>query len=204
MASSGAQLCGFLLSLIGMATTLAASLMVEWEELVSLSSTRIHAGLWMKCSTTKDSFCCEYHDSLIGLEGSIHVTRSLILVSLVLSALALFFSIVGMKCTRFMDGKDKVKSRTAMSGGIMLIISGLLTIIITSWYTQAVVENFHQTQGPQRPEFGSAIFISLTGGLLTMTGGAFLSCRRCSRSEAPGSNHIKHYQPSTHANSNYV
>lgn len=56
--------------------------------------------------------------------GSIHVTRSLILVSLVLSALALFFSIVGMKCTRFMDGKDKVKSRTAMSGGIMLIISG--------------------------------------------------------------------------------
>lgn len=71
MASSGAQLCGFLLSLIGMATTLAASLMVEWEELVSLSSTRIHAGLWMKCSTTKDSFCCEYHDSLIGLEGEL-------------------------------------------------------------------------------------------------------------------------------------
>ena len=53
-------------------------------------------------------------------------------------------------------------------------------------------------------EFGKAVFVSWVGGLLTMAGGTFLSCRRCSRSESPESRNSNLHLPSTNSKSNYV
>ena len=46
------------------------------------------------------------------------------LLSIFLSTVALMVSTVGMKCTRFMDGKAESKSTTAMVGGIMFLVAG--------------------------------------------------------------------------------
>ena len=61
--------------------------------------------------------------------AEVQATRAVMLLSIFLSAVALLVATVGMKCTRFMDGKNESKSTTAMIGGIMFIISGGCSVL---------------------------------------------------------------------------
>ncbi|XP_042273052.1 claudin-1 [Thunnus albacares] len=203
MASSGLQLLGFLLSLVGLAATVAATFMVEWKKQSQGKAHRIYEGLWMSCSGNERT-TCEFHESLLKLPTEVQAARAVMLLSIFLSALALMISTVGMKCTRFMDGKSESKSTTAMIGGIMFIISGLLTLIITSIYVKMIVKNFNESHRLQSFEFGKAVFVSWAGGLLTVAGGAFLSCRRCSRSSSSESISSNHLISTSHPKSDYV
>lgn len=202
MASSGMQLLGFLLSLVGLTTTVAATLMVEWKKQYQGKSHRIFEGLWMSCSGNERT-TCEFHQYLLKLPSEVQVTRAVLLLSIFLSMVALLVSTVGMKCTHFMDGTPKSKSTTAMVGGIMFMVAGLLTIIITSWYVKMIVQISNASHRLHSYEFGNAVFVSWAGGFLAMVGGAFLSCRRCSRSQG-GSISSNHLLPTTHSKSNYV
>ncbi|XP_028259659.1 claudin-19 [Parambassis ranga] len=202
MASSGLQLLGLFFALGGVAATIAATVMVEWKKQAEGKAHSMHEGLWMSCGGAEKT-ACEIHESLLKLPTELQVTRAVILISLFLSFLATVVSAVGMKCTRFLDGMADSKSTIATVGGAMYIISGLLTIIVTSWYVQMIVQSFHQSHHDSY-EFGKAVFVSWTGGLLTMSGGAFLSCHRCWRSKASetiNSNHLLH---TSGAKSNYV
>ncbi|XP_042372547.1 claudin-19-like [Plectropomus leopardus] len=204
MASSGLQLLGFFLALFGLAATVAATLMVEWKKQYQGKTHRIYEGLWTSCSGNERT-TCEFHMYLLKLPTEVQATRAVMLLSIILSTVALMVSTVGMKCTRFMDGKPESKSLTAMVGGIMFMVAGLLTLIITSWYVKMIVQIFNESHRLQSYEFGKAVFVSWAGGLLTMAGGAFLSCRRCSRSQSNGS--ISSNQllaTTTHSKSNYV
>ncbi|XP_071344014.1 claudin-19 [Trachinotus anak] len=203
MSSSGMQLLGFFLSLFGLAATVAATFMVEWKQMQQGSTHYFYEGLWMRCSGS-DRLTCELHDSLLKLPAEVQATRAVMLLSIFLSTVALMVSTVGMKCTRFMDGKAESKSTTAMIGGIIFVVSGLLTLAITSWYVKMIVQTFHQTNQLQSSEFGKAVFVSWAGGLLTTVGGIFLSCRRCSRSESSESISSNHLLSTTNAKSNYV
>ncbi|KAF7668344.1 hypothetical protein LDENG_00020450 [Lucifuga dentata] len=198
MASSGLQLVGFMLSLCGLAAAVAATLMAEWKR-HQHSKTRIFEGLWMTCSGS-DRITCELHESLLKLPTEVQATRAVMLFSIFLSTVALMVSTVGMKCTRFMDGKDKSKRAAAMTGGIIFMMSGLLIIIITSWYVRVIVQSFFGSHHLHRFEFGKAVFVSWVGGILILVGGAFLSCRRCSRSASSMSPTSLHTNPGT----NYV
>lgn len=182
MASSGLQLLGFFLALVGVAATVTATLMVEWKK-QSQGKHRAYEGLWMSCSGTERT-TCEIHESLFKLPTEVQATRAVMLLSLLLSAIAMVVSTVGMKCTHFMDRIPDSKSTTAMIGGIIFMVSGLLTIIITSWYVKMIVQTFQESHRLQSYEFGKAVFVSWAGGLLTMAGGAFLSCRRCCGSKS--------------------
>ncbi|KAK5907231.1 hypothetical protein CesoFtcFv8_005104 [Champsocephalus esox] len=204
MASSGLQLLGFFLSLVGLAATVGATLMVEWKKQYQGKTHRIFEGLWMSCSGNERT-TCEFHQYLLKLPIEVQATRAVMLISVFLSTVALMVSTVGMKCTRFMDGKSESKSTTAMIGGIMFMIAGILTIIITSWYVKKIVDNYHETKTLQSFEFGNAVFVSWAGGLLTAAGGAFLGCQRCSRSQATSSmSSNNHLLPPMGPKSNYV
>ncbi|XP_053720782.1 claudin-1-like [Synchiropus splendidus] len=182
MASSGLQLLGFCLAVTGLAATGAATFMVEWKR-QSQGAHRMNQGLWMKCSGSHRT-TCEIYESLLKLPSEVQVTSAVMLLSILISTLALVVSTVGMKCTRFMEQRVKTKSTVASIGGIMFIVSGLLTVIITSWYVNKIVQSFHKSQDILRYEFGKAVFVSWAGGLLTVAGGMFLSCRRCTRSSS--------------------
>lgn len=54
----------------------------------------------------------------------VQTVRAVMLLSIFLSTVAVMVSIVGMKCTRFMDGRPESKSITAMIGGITFMVSG--------------------------------------------------------------------------------
>ncbi|KAK2835482.1 hypothetical protein Q5P01_015966 [Channa striata] len=203
MANAGLQLIGFLLALVGVATTMAAAMMVEWKKQSQGKSHRIYEGLWMSCSGNERT-TCEFHDSVLKLPTEVQATRAVMMFSIFLSAVAVIVSTVGMKCTHFMDGDPKSKSTVAMIGGIMFMVSGLLTIIITSWYVKMIVQTFNNSHRLQSFEFGKAVFISWAGGLFTMAGGAFLSCRRCSRPQSSPSLRGNNLLPTTNPKSNYV
>ena len=72
MASSGMQLLGFFLSLLGVATTIAATFMVEWKKQSQGKSHRIYEGLWMSCSGNERT-TCELHESLLKLPSKFFV-----------------------------------------------------------------------------------------------------------------------------------
>ncbi|KAM9357778.1 claudin-19 [Symphorus nematophorus] len=203
MASSGLQLIGFLLSLVGLAATVAAAFMVEWKKQSQGKTHRIYEGLWMSCSGNERT-TCELHQSLLKLPTEVQATRAVMLLSIFLSTVAVLVSTVGMKCTHFLDSKPESKATTAMVGGIMFMVSGLLTLIITSWYVTMIVDTFHKSHRLESFEFGKAVFVSWAGSLLTMAGGAFLGCRRCSRPRSSESISGNHLFPTTNQNSNYV
>ncbi|KAM4549422.1 claudin-1 [Odontesthes bonariensis] len=201
MASSALQLLGFLISLAGVAATVAATFMVEWSK-EAQGKHRVYEGLWMTCSGTERT-TCEIHQSVLKLSTEVQATRAVMLISLFLSAVALMVSTVGMKCTHFMDSMPKSKSTIALIGGILFMVSGLLAIIITSWYVKMIVQTFKESHRLQSREFGNAVFVSWGGGLFTVIGGILLSCQRCcrSRSESIGSNELL---STTKSKSNYV
>ncbi|KAM4738785.1 claudin-19-like [Anableps anableps] len=178
MASSGLQLFGFLLSLVGVSATIAATFMVEWGK-ESQAKHRVYEGLWMSCSGTSERTTCENYKFLLKLPIEVQATRALMLVSLFLSAMALIASTLGMKCTRFMDAMPQSKGKATVFGGILFIISGVLTIIITSWYVSRMVEMHNTAHRLQSKEFGHAVFVSWAGGFFTALGGVILSLRRC-------------------------
>uniref|UniRef100_A0A8D3D8S1 Claudin n=1 Tax=Scophthalmus maximus TaxID=52904 RepID=A0A8D3D8S1_SCOMX len=126
MASSGMQLLGFFLSLLGVSATVAATFMVEWKRQAQGKTHRIYEGLWMSCSGNERT-TCELYESLLKLPTEVQATRAVMLLSVFLSAVALMVSTVGMKCTRFMDDKSESKSTTAMIGGIMFMVSGVFS-----------------------------------------------------------------------------
>ncbi|CAK6958077.1 claudin-1-like [Scomber scombrus] len=203
MASSALQIIGFLLSLVGLAATISATFMVEWKKQWQVKSYKAYEGLWMTCSGNERT-TCESHESVLKLPTEVQATRAVMMLSIFLSALAVMVSTLGMKCTRFMDGKAKSKSTVAMIGGIMFMVSGLLVVIITSWYVKMIVQKSNQSHRLQSFEFGKAVFVSLAGGLITVAGGAFLSCRRCSRSSSSESISSNQLISISHPKSNYV
>ncbi|KAM9795857.1 claudin-1-like [Syngnathus typhle] len=201
MASSPLQLLGFILALIGALSTVTATIMVEWK--MHGHSHRIYEGLWMTCSVGHRT-TCEFHSSLIKLSDQVQITRGILLLSLFLSAVALMVSTIGMKCTRFMEGRANAKGAVARIGGIMLMAAGLMTFIITTLYVKKVVADFHHAHHLHSFEFGNAVFVSWAGGFLTTFGGAFLTCQRCSRSSSSRSISSNAMLQSNKSNSNYV
>ncbi|XP_041862635.1 claudin-7-like [Melanotaenia boesemani] len=204
MASSALQLLGFLISLIGVAATVAATVMVEWTKNFR-GEHRTYEGLWMECESDDiELWICETHQTLIKLPIEIQATRAVMLVSLFLSAVAVMVSVVGMKCTHFLDDVPDSKSKTALTGGILFMISGLLTIIITSWYVKMIVTESGELDDKLRKEFGHAVFVNWAGGLLTVIGGIFLSCMRCCGTKSSVSRSPSQLLPTTKPKSNYV
>lgn len=201
MASSGLQIFGFLLALSGLSATIAATFMVEWKKQSQGKTHKIYEGLWLSCSGYERT-TCEFHEYILKLSVEIQATRAVMLLSIFLSAVGLLVSTLGMKCTRFLDGKNETKAHTAMTGGIIFIFAGLLSLIITSWYVSRIVHSYKTAHHLYSLEFGKAVFVSWAGSLLNILGGIFLSYRRCSRrTNALGSNHLL---PTSHPKSNYV
>lgn len=201
MASSGLQIFGFLMALLGLSATIASTFMVEWKKQSQGKTHKIYEGLWLSCSGYERT-TCEFHESIFKLSVEIQATRATMLLSIFLSVVAVLVSTLGMKCTRFLDGKNETKARTAMTGGIIFIIAGLLSLIITSWYVSRIVHSYKMTHHLNSLEFGKAVFVSWAGSLLSVLGGVFLSYRRCSRrSQAVTSNHLL---STSHSKSNYV
>ncbi|KFQ65299.1 Claudin-19, partial [Pelecanus crispus] len=128
----------------------------------------------------------------------IQTSRALMVISLLLGFFGIIVSVVGMKCTKVGEEDPVTKSRIAVAGGVLFILSGLCTLAAVSLYaTRVTYEFFRESTVPinARYEFGSALFI---GGppSLPVLGGSLLCCS-CPAKERRGQQYYRQSQPST-------
>ncbi|KAE8604640.1 hypothetical protein XENTR_v10014768 [Xenopus tropicalis] len=107
----------------------------------------------------------------------IQVCRALMIISLVLGLMSCIVSIFGLKCTKFGTSNEQTKGKIALSGGLIFILAGLLTLTAVSWYAAMITAQFFDPLYlGTKYELGSALYIGWAASLLSILGGSFLCC----------------------------
>nr|XP_031362474.1 claudin-19 isoform X2 [Lonchura striata domestica] len=76
-------------------------------------------------------------------------SRALMVISLLLGFFGIIVSVMGMKCTKVGEEDPITKSRIAVAGGVLFVLSGLCTLAAVSLYaTQVTYEFFRESTIP--------------------------------------------------------
>ncbi|XP_047450396.1 claudin 15-like b [Mugil cephalus] len=146
-------------------------------------------GLWMSCAATSlGSVQCSRFKTVLGLSAHLQACRALMILSLIVGFAAIIASVLGLKCTKIGRTSEQVKDQIALSGGVMFILSGVLTLSAVSWYAARVIQDFYNPfYGGMRFELGTGLYLGWTAASLAVVGGAMLctSCRRTASSSSP-------------------
>ncbi|CAL1573787.1 unnamed protein product [Knipowitschia caucasica] len=188
MANSGLQILGFALALLGLIGLIIGTILPQWKMSAYvgdniITAVAMYEGLWMSCAfQSTGQIQCKVYDSILQLNSALQATRALMIVAIIVTVAGLGVACMGMKCTTCgADDKTK-KSKIAMTGGIILLIGSLCSIVACSWYAHDIIQAFYNPFTPvnTKYEFGSAIFIAWAGAFLVIIGGAMLaaSCPR--------------------------
>uniref|UniRef100_A0A8C3U700 Claudin n=1 Tax=Catharus ustulatus TaxID=91951 RepID=A0A8C3U700_CATUS len=209
MGGGARELAGYLVALAGWVSALAAAVLPQWRQSsyagdAIITAVGLHEGLWMSCAAqSTGQVQCRLHDSLLSLEGGYGMSpatcRALMVISLLLGFFGIIVSVVGMKCTKVGEEDPVTKSRIAVAGGVLFVLSGLCTLAAVSLYaTQVTSEFFRESIIPinARYEFGSALFVGWGASSLSMLGGSLLCCS-CPAKERRGQQYHRQSQPST-------
>ncbi|KAG8568837.1 hypothetical protein GDO81_014168 [Engystomops pustulosus] len=154
MANSGIQLLGYFLALGGWIGIISTTALPQWKQSsyagdAIITAVGLYEGLWMSCaSQSTGQVQCKVYDSLLSLEVHIQATRALMVVAMLLGFIGIIISVVGMKCTKVGDNNPVTKSRIAVSGGVLFLLAGLLTLIAVSWYATQVTHDFFNPNTP--------------------------------------------------------
>ncbi|XP_029980604.1 claudin-14-like [Sphaeramia orbicularis] len=181
MASTVAQLFGFILGLLGFTGTVVATLLPHWRCSAYTGSNIITAtsymkGLWMECVWHSTGiYQCELYRSLLALPRDLQAARALMVLSCVTSVMASLAAVMGMKCTRFARG-SLIKSPLALSGGVCFLCAGLLCLVTVSWTTHDVIMDFYDPFLPSgfKYEIGLAVYLGYAAAFLSLIGGMVL------------------------------
>ncbi|NXU85634.1 CLD19 protein, partial [Xiphorhynchus elegans] len=204
MGGGARELGGFLAALAGWVSALAAAVLPQWRQSsyagdAILTAVGLHEGLWMSCAAqSTGQVQCRLHDSLLSLDVHIQTSRALMVISLLLGFFGIIMSVVGMKCTKVGEEDPVTKSRIAVAGGVLFILSGLCSLAAVSLYaTQVTYEFFRESTIPvnARYEFGSSLFVGWGAASLSMLGGSLLCCS-CPAKERRGQQYQRQSQPS--------
>uniref|UniRef100_A0A8C3AR78 Claudin n=1 Tax=Cyclopterus lumpus TaxID=8103 RepID=A0A8C3AR78_CYCLU len=159
MASAALELMGFFLGLLGMLGTMVATVLPYWQISAHIGSNIVTAvanmrGLWMECVyQSTGAFQCETYNSMLALSSDLQASRALMVISLVLSILAVAMAALGMQCTLCLEGAGVVKSRVAGASGGLFLTAGFLSLIPVSWTTHEVVQTFYRPNVPSSMKF---------------------------------------------------
>lgn len=187
MASAALELMGFFLGLLGMLGTLVATVLPYWQISAHIGSNIVTAvanmrGLWMECVyQSTGAFQCETYNSMLALPSDLQASRALMVISLVLSILAIALAVLGMQCTLCLEGAGAVKSRVAGAGGSLFLAAGFLALIPVAWTTHEVVQTFYRPNVPSSMKFelGECLYVGLASALLSLLGGGMLCVSCC-------------------------
>ncbi|XP_050978854.1 claudin-19 isoform X1 [Labeo rohita] len=204
MANSGFQLLGYFLALGGWIGIISTTVLPQWKQSsyagdAIIMAVGLYEGLWMSCaSQSTGQVQCKIFDSLLSLDVHIQTCRALMVISVLMGFIAIIVSVVGMKCTKVGDNNPSTKSKIAISGGSLFLLSGVCTLVAVSWYATQVSYHFFDPNTPinARYEFGPALFVGWAAAILMMLGGSFLCCS-CVNEDRRGQQFYRQSQPST-------
>uniref|UniRef100_A0A8C5JMQ6 Claudin n=1 Tax=Junco hyemalis TaxID=40217 RepID=A0A8C5JMQ6_JUNHY len=175
MGGGARELAGYLAALAGWVAGLAAAVLPQWRQSsyagdAIITAVGLHEGLWMSCAAqSTGQVQCRLHDSLLSLEVHIQTCRALMVISLLLGFFGIIVSVVGMKCTKVGEEDPVTKSRIAVAGGVLFVLSGLCTLAAVSLYaTQVTYEFFRESTIPIHTRFlhGCCVVLASSSCLL--------------------------------------
>ncbi|XP_061747485.1 claudin-1 [Nerophis ophidion] len=211
MANAGIQILGFSLAFLGFIGSIASTVMVEWKASSYagdniITAQALYEGLWKSCaSQSTGQIQCKVYDSLLQLPGIVMGTRGLMLASILIALISILLAAVGMKCTTCLAEQPEQKDKVALTAGIMLIISGILALVGTSWYANRIAQDFYNPFTPtnSRYEFGSALFVGWGSAFLLIIGGAFLCCN-CAKKDSGKTLNYPRSNPASNTSKDFV
>ncbi len=187
MASMGMQMLASALCLLGWAGVIISCIMPMWRVTAFVGSTivtsqTIWEGIWMSCVVqSTGQIQCKPYESLLALSADLQAARALTVLAITTGSFGLILAFIGGKCTRFLDEEGRgVKGKVAVAAGAVLIATGLLCLIPTSWAAGAVVRKFYSASiDAQRREIGASLYIGWGASILLILGGGLFISSAC-------------------------
>ncbi|XP_065274401.1 claudin-4-like [Emys orbicularis] len=208
------QMGGLALSVLGWLGTILTCALPMWKVTAFIGSNIIVAqvfweGLWMNCVyESTGQMQCKVYDSLLDLSSDLQAARALVVVSIVVSFLALLIAIFGAECTRCVDDKG-AKAKISITSGAVFILAGIGLLIPVSWSANTIISNFYNPMVPEalKRELGASIYVGWAASALLVFGGAILCCSCPPSQDAPYPMKykvVKHSSLGSYALKNYV
>lgn len=187
MASMGMQMLASALCLLGWAGVIISCILPMWRVTAFVGSTivtsqTIWEGIWMSCVVqSTGQIQCKPYESLLALSSDLQAARALTVLAIAVGSMGLILAFVGGKCTRFLDEEGGgAKGKVAVAAGAVLIATGLLCLIPTSWAAGAVVRRFYSASiDAQRREIGACLYIGWGASILLILGGGLFISSTC-------------------------
>ncbi|XP_023121707.2 claudin 23a [Amphiprion ocellaris] len=177
----GIFIFGLVMAPCGWVLDLTATVAPNWRTLNSLPDSApnefLQQGIWDICraTTTSTTVECGVQDTTYFGNQIIEVARGLMVASLIVTLIGLAVAIPGIRCWR-----DQPNWTVAGLGGLLIFLSGVMTIIPIAWYTHILTEitsDFNLTD----VEVGYCIVLGYIGGIFEVLGGfvMFIGICRC-------------------------
>lgn len=123
---------------------------------------------------------CKPYESVLALTSDLQAARALITLAITTGSLGLILAFVGGKCTRFLDERAGAKGKVAVTAGVLLIATGVICLIPTSWIAGGVVRTFYSASSDaQRRELGASLYIGWGASILLVLGGGLFISSAC-------------------------
>ncbi|NP_001082332.1 claudin 6, gene 2 L homeolog [Xenopus laevis] len=208
MASTGLQVLGMAMSIIGWVGCIITCAMPMWRVTAFIGNNIVVAqiiweGLWMNCVVqSTGQMQCKVYDSMLALPQDLQAARALTVICILVALLAMLVGIVGAKCTNCIEDEN-TKAKVSMVSGVVFLVAGILMLIPVCWSANSIIRDFYNplVVEAQKRELGAAIYIGWASSALMLLGGGLLCCSCPKKNDAPYS--ARYTAPSGPARSDY-
>ncbi|XP_022624877.1 claudin-23-like [Seriola dumerili] len=176
----GILIFGMVLAPCGWILDLTATVAPNWRTLHPTTlppDEFIQQGIWDICRATSTSTReeCNLQDTEYFNQQIINVAQGLMVASLIVTLIGLAVAIPGVRCW-----KDRPNWVVAGLGGLLIFLSGVMTIIPIAWYTH-ILEDITSVTALTDVRVGYCIILGYIGGIFEILGGfvMFIGICRC-------------------------
>ncbi|XP_023677488.1 claudin k [Paramormyrops kingsleyae] len=181
MASTGLQLLGLIMSLLGWVGGALACTAPLWRVTAFIGNNIVVAqiiweGLWMTCIVqSTGQIQCKVYDSMLALPSDMQAARGLTVLSILLCGVALGLAVLGVKCTKCL-GRQHTKARISRVSGALFGLAGFLYLVPVCWTAHSIIRDFYDQHvaAPHKRELGPALYLGWGASGLLLIGGALL------------------------------
>nr|AAG44257.1 transmembrane tight junction protein claudin [Xenopus laevis] len=192
MASTGLQILGMAMSIIGWVGSIISCALPMWRVTAFIGNNIVVAqiiweGLWMNCIVqSTGQMQCKVYDSMLALAQDLQAARALTVICILVALLAMFIGIVGAKCTNCIEDEN-TKAKVSMVSGIVFLVAGILMLIPVCWSANSIIRDFYNplVVEAQKRELGAALYIRWASSALLLLGGSLLCCSCPKKNDAP-------------------
>ncbi|XP_071323043.1 claudin-23-like [Trachinotus anak] len=177
----GILIFGMVMAPCGWILDLTATVAPNWRTINNLpnrpSDEFIQQGIWDICRATSVSTReeCNLQDTEYFSNQIIEVAQGLMVASLIVTLIGLAVAIPGVRCW-----KDTPNWTVAGLGGLLIFLSGVMTIIPIAWYTH-ILTDISSVSPLTDVQVGYCIILGYIGGIFEILGGfvMFIGICRC-------------------------